>query len=72
MPYFLYRISQNKNLHCLDKYAKYREARDRARVVRSEQAKDDTDAIRVIFANNENEAEILLLTRREAPIEGDD
>ena len=72
MPYFLYRISQDKKLHCLDKYAKYKEARDRARAVRGELAKDDSDTIRVIFANNENEAEILLLTPREAPIEGDD
>lgn len=72
MPYFLYRISQEKSLQCLDKFTKYKEARARARELRSAQAEDDRDSIRVIFANNENEAEILLLTPREAPIEGDD
>jgi hypothetical protein len=72
MPYFLYRISQKKNLQCLDKFGKYKEARDRARELRTAQAQDDRDSIRVIFANNENEAEILLLTPREAPVEGDD
>ena len=72
MPYFLYRVSQNKELKCLDKYPKYREARDQARAMRNKQAEENSDTIRVIFAKNENEAEILLLTPREAPIEGDD
>ncbi len=72
MPYFIYRISPEKVLHCLDKHEKYRPAREHVRELRKQQEADDKDTIRLIHASNETEAERLLLTPREAPVEGDD
>lgn len=72
MPYFIYRISQDNELECIDKYEKYREARDQVRNRRTEQGSEDGSLIRLIHANSESEAERLLLTPREAPVEGDD
>ncbi len=72
MPYYVYRVSEDRRLECLDQHAKYREARDKVREIRTGQANDDNALIRLIFASSEVEAERLLLTPREAPIEGDD
>ena len=72
MPYYVYRVSESNRLQCLDQLAKYREARDRVREIRAGQTKDDNALIRLIFASSEVEAERLLLTPREAPVEGDD
>ncbi|HHH39892.1 MAG TPA: hypothetical protein ENK50_09995 [Sedimenticola sp.] len=72
MPYFVYRIEVDKQLKCLESHAKYRSARDRVRALRAEQAGDDKAVIRLIHAGTETEAEKLLLTPREAPVEGDD
>ncbi len=72
MPYFIYRIGQDKQLTCIDRRDKYREARDEVRRLRGLQESDDTDLIRLIHAGTEAEAERLLLTPREAPVEGDD
>ena len=72
MPYFIYRISREKQLTCLGKREKYREARDEVRQLRSAQKEGDSDLIRLVHAGTEAEAERLLLTPREAPVEGDD
>lgn len=72
MPYYVYRISDGNRLECLEQHAKYREARDRVREIRTGQEKDDEALVRLIFASSEVEAERLLLTPREAPVEGDD
>jgi len=72
MPYYVYRISEGNKLQRLDQYAKYREARDRVREIRAGQEKDDGAFVRLIHASSEIEAERLLLTPREAPVEGDD
>ncbi|MCP3870222.1 MAG: hypothetical protein GY703_19440 [Gammaproteobacteria bacterium] len=72
MPYFVYRISEDNKLQCLDQHNSYKEARGQVRKRRSEQAADDTSLVRLIFASSEMEAERLLLTPRESPVEGDD
>ena len=72
MPYYVYRISEGRDLECLDQYPKYKEARDRVREIRAGQREGETALVRLIFASSEIEAERLLLTPREAPIEGDD
>ena len=72
MPYYIYRIPQDKQLECLEKHEKYREARDRVRQLRSALEQDDSALIRLLHAGTEAEAERLLLTPREAPVEGDD
>jgi len=72
MPYFIFSISPDKQLKCLEQHDKYRPAREQTRNLRATQNADDNDNIRMIFASSESEAERLLLTPREAPIEGDD
>ncbi len=72
MPYFVYRIETENQLECLESHPKYRDARDRARELRANQPEGNQALIRLIHASTEAEAEKLLLTPREAPIEGDD
>ena len=72
MPYFVYQISEDKKLKCLERIDNYRDARNQVRQLRSKQMNDDTALIRLIHASNESEAERLLLTPREIPVEGDD
>ena len=72
MPYFVYRISPEMQLQCLESFDNYRSARGRVRTRRAEQQESDNSTIRLIHAGSETEAERLLLTTREAPVEGDD
>ncbi|MET0012307.1 MAG: hypothetical protein ABW082_15870 [Sedimenticola sp.] len=72
MPYFIYRIETDKTLEKLESFPKYRDAKNRAKELRANQAEGDIATIKIIFAQNPNEAERLLLTPREAPVEGDD
>ena len=72
MPYFIYRIETDKKVQMIESHPKYREAKERAKGLRAEKAADDPATIRIIFAQNALEAERLLLTPREAPVEGDD
>jgi len=72
MPYFVYRISPEMKLQCLESFDNYRAARDQIRTRRTEQQEGDNTTIRLIHAGSETEAERLLLTPRDAPVEGDD
>lgn len=72
MPYFIYRIESEKELVLLESFPKYREAKLQAKSLRAEQESGDIATIKIIFANNQIEAERLLTTPREAPIQGDD
>ena len=72
MPYYIYRVDAKKQLTYLDQDTNYRKARDTARSLRGEQSENDATTIKLIFASNQNEAERLLQTTREAPIIGDD
>ncbi|MCB1859831.1 MAG: hypothetical protein KDI63_16270 [Gammaproteobacteria bacterium] len=72
MPYFVYRIDPGKELHCLAKYDKYRDAKLEVQALRKTQESDDAGMVRMIHASSQIEAERLLLTPREAPVEGDD
>ena len=72
MPYFVYQIAEDKQLRLLDTFAKYREARERVRALRKQQDPGSSDLVRLIHAGNQLEAERLLLTPREVPVEGDD
>ena len=72
MPYFVFRMELQGQTECLDNFAKYRDARDYARKLRTEKASDDTSNYKLIYAGNAIEAEKLLTTPREAPVEGDD
>jgi hypothetical protein len=65
MPYFVYRITAMKELNHVDTFDKYRDAKDLVRQLRKEQAEENTDIIRLIFAKHKTEAELELLKPRE-------
>jgi hypothetical protein len=71
MPYFVYRIDAEMKLTNLGSHETYRDAKNNVRSLR-EQSADPGVTYRLIHAQNENQAEILLLTPREKPVEGDD
>ncbi len=73
MPYYLFKVSRGptaliKQLEKLEEFAVYKDARNRARDLRSMMQSPDEPAIKVIFAASELEAEELLMEKREAPI----
>ncbi|MGH1537911.1 MAG: hypothetical protein ACRBDX_07670 [Gammaproteobacteria bacterium] len=73
MPYFIYKITSGsagaiKNLECLDKYEKFKQAKNYIRDKRTEFENDSRTTIKMIFAENEFEAEQRLDSPRDAPI----
>ncbi|MFQ5643705.1 MAG: hypothetical protein ACE5FQ_08395 [Thiogranum sp.] len=73
MPYYIYRITPGptnllKTLEKLEQHDAYREARKRARMMRSELAEGENHVIKVMFAASELEAEEQLMEKREEPI----
>ena len=73
MPYFIYKITSGptnlvKTLEKLEEHATFKEAKQRARSMRAEHSTTDPSEIKVMFANNELEAEENLMEKREAPI----
>jgi hypothetical protein len=61
MPYFVYRQpADRKNLKQIEVYDKFRDAKDHARELRKAQEPGDSDTIRVIFAEDDHQAKILL------------
>lgn len=73
MPYYIYKITPGptnltKSLEKLEQHETFKDAKQRARAMRA--ASDDTDAstIKVMFADNELDAEEKLLEKREQPI----
>ena len=65
MPYFVYRISEPRSLEHIDTFDNYKKAREVTRNHRAELGKESKTTIRMIFANNQVEAEKLLLAPRE-------
>jgi len=72
MPYFVCKIPDSKSVEILDKFAKYRDAREDVHRRRETAPEGSGDTYRMVHANNPIEAEKLLLTPREAPVQGDD
>ena len=72
MPYFIYRIDREKTLQYLGQSEKYRDAKAQVQALRKEQQVEQAITVRMIHASTQLEAERLLLTPREAPVEGDD
>ena len=72
MPYFVYRISEPKKLEHLDTKAKYQEARQLVRTLRSEIQAGDATTVRMIFARTHEEAEKLLSMPRDERVIGED
>ncbi|VAW91293.1 hypothetical protein MNBD_GAMMA22-2695 [hydrothermal vent metagenome] len=73
MPYFIYKISPGptdiiKNLELLTQFEVFKEAKNSAKATRSELPSDSNITIKVIFADNELDAEEKLSEKREASI----
>jgi hypothetical protein len=73
MPYYIYRITPGptdltKSLEKLAQYDTFKEAKQRARAMRAESGDNDTFTIKVMFADNELDAEEKLMQKREQPI----
>ena len=73
MPYYIYRITAGptalvKTLEKVDQCDSFKDAKARARSMRAELSEQDTCQIKVMFAENELEAEEQLMEKREAPI----
>jgi len=73
MPYFVYRISAGatpliKDLTLLKRFAAFKEAKQFARRERAAHGADTPATIKVMFAENELQAEEQLLEAREAPV----
>lgn len=75
MPYFIYKVLQNPilQLEKIEQHDNFRTASGRAKELRRELALTESCAVKVIFAENELDAEDLLSQVREpAPELGDD
>ena len=72
MPYFVYRISPQRFMKYLEQYDAYKEAREYARSLRAQQEASDPDTIKIVFAEQQVEAEALLKAKRERQPSEDD
>ncbi len=72
MPYFVYRISPERKLTLIETFAKFKQAKDLARSLRAQQATDDRNVVRMIFAEDPKKAQLLLSDKRTAKTDGDD
>ncbi len=74
MPYYVFKMSSPegmelvKNLELIGDYESFREAKNFAKEQRAGLDKDDTSAIKVMFADNQLLAEEQLLAYREKPV----
>jgi len=73
MPYFIYKITSGsagaiKELECLEKFDNFKEAKKHIRDKRTDFDNDSRIALKMIFAENEFEAEQRLSAPRDAPI----
>jgi hypothetical protein len=73
MPYYIYKITPGptgltKSLEKLEQYDAFKDAKQRARGMRAEMSNSESHTIKVMFADNELEAEEKLMEKREQPI----
>lgn len=72
MPYFIYKIVPPRQLTYLDTVAHYQRARDLVRERREAEPPNTGVEYRLIFAQQQGEAERLLSTPRETRVIGED
>lgn len=72
MPYYIYRIKPFMQLEKLCEFGSFKEASAQAKVLRTTQPTDPAIKIKVMFADNELQAEELLCQPRAAGPKGDD
>ena len=73
MPYFVYKILPSvgnlvKNLELQETHENYKDAKKSVKQMRIDQAADDQSTFKVMFAENELEAEEKLMEHREEQI----
>ncbi len=73
MPYYIFKVipgptSLMKNLEKIEQHETFKEAKLRARAMRAESGDDAGAQIKIMFAENELEAEEKLQEKREQPI----
>ena len=73
MPYYLFKISDSaptdlvKKLELLDQFEQFRDAKHSAKQMRKESESDEY-IFKVVFAENQLQAEELLMEKREKPV----
>ena len=74
MAYFIYRISEHagqKRLQCLGQHGSFRDAKHRARQQRAQLPADSGFTIKMVFADDQEQAEALRKKKTVAPIRKD-
>jgi len=71
MPYFVYKIEQDRSVEYLDTFEDFGSAKNLCRERREALKPEDTYTVRLVFAKNKKEAEALLRTPRKpsTPVE---
>ena len=72
MSYYIYLIKPFSQLDKLAEFATYNDASAHAKALRAQQSADTPGKIKIMFADNELQAEDLLCQVRTAPPKGDD
>ncbi len=61
MPYFVYKVSlDRKQLTAMDVHDKFKPAKAQCKKLRESLQADDTEMVRMVFAKDKREAEVLL------------
>lgn len=73
MPYYVFRINAGptaivKQLDLLQEFEVFKEAQDYAKQIRAQQAEKDQSQVKVMFADNQLQAEEQLMEKRDKPI----
>ncbi|OGI51140.1 MAG: hypothetical protein A3E57_01470 [Candidatus Muproteobacteria bacterium RIFCSPHIGHO2_12_FULL_60_33] len=71
MPYFVFRVSADRQLKLVNTCEKYKEAKDLCRELRKSESPDNPNGIRMAFAETEVKAKHLLAEKRQpsSPLE---
>lgn len=72
MPYFVYKVSPKLQLTYIETKDRYQDARTLVRDLRANRPPEDDGEYRLIFANQQGEAEKLLSTPRDERVIGED
>jgi len=72
MPYFIYKVFANKKVEKITSFPKFIEAKQEAKTLRAALTNEDRYQVKIIFAQNETAAEMLLKEEREYQPDGDD
>lgn len=72
MPYFIYRVKPFAQLEKLSEFETFNDASTHAKALRAKQTADASGKIKIMFADNEQQAEDLLCQVRTPGPKGDD